>query len=293
MKGLAVLSTLMLATMASAKTLTVAVIDTGFDMTSKWENASKVGLAKPKICKFGNYDFVNKVDTTIDNHGHGTHIAGLIAKGNEMVDYCIVVLKYYDPKVPNTDNLKNSIAAYKRAINYGVDIINYSGGGTEFSKEECDLMKQALDKGIEVVAAAGNERSNLDLHPYYPALCDSRIKVVESHDSLGETLSSSNFSKEKYKTYTMLGEHLLSTLPNDSYGYMTGTSQATALLTGEILHQLSIKREFEKEAVWCSHDFVSQLACELEYKASRKMCTEFHYVDVRKYESRKRKEVKR
>lgn len=293
MKGLVALSTLMIATLASAKTLTVAVIDTGFDMTSKWENASKVGLAKPKICKFGNYDFVNKTETTIDNHGHGTHIAGLIAKGNEMVDYCIVVLKYYDPKVPNTDNLKNSIAAYKRAINYKVDIINYSGGGTEFSKEECDLMKQALDNGIEVVAAAGNERSNLDLHPYYPALCDSRIRVVESHDPSGETLSSSNYSKEKYTTYTMLGQNLLSTLPNNSYGYMTGTSQATALLTGEILHQLSVKKSIEESVAWCGSSFVAQLACESEYNYRKHACVQSRDIDVRKYESRKRKEAKR
>ena len=248
----------------SQATIKVAVIDTGYDQTSTWSNAYKIGLTQPKLCPSGHYDFVLNNANTIDNHGHGTHIAGIIAKGNERIDYCLVILKYYDPKVPNTDNLKNSIAAYKKAIELGVDIINYSGGGTERSEEECTLMKQALDKGIVVVAAAGNERSDLDKHPYYPALCDSRINVVGSIDASGERLPSSNWSSELYSVTYKLGQNILSLLPHDSFGYMTGTSQATAKVTSLFVKQIDEVNKFYRDGLAkCPESFIENLVCQM------------------------------
>ena len=216
---------------AKATTLKVAVIDTGFDTHSVWtgEGFKKMGLTAPKLCPDAPYNMVEDNKDVKDNHGHGTHIAGLIAKGNENTDYCLYIMKYYDPKKPNSDNLKNSIKAYKKAIELGVDIINYSGGGTERSNEECQLMKQALDKGIKIFAAAGNERTNLDstfANKYYPAMCDTRIVVVENVDKNGQPVPSSNYASWATKEQ---GSNILSLLPDNQAGYMTGTSQATGL----------------------------------------------------------------
>lgn len=249
----------------------VAVIDTGIDESL---------MSQPWICKYGHKDFTGA--GLKDNHGHGTHIAGLVeqyAKGvvfnigkntskdidNASADFCVIIIKYYDPKRPNSDNLANTIASFKWAIDQKVDIINYSGGGTSFSKEEYEVVEMALNKGIKFVAAAGNERSDIDKNKYYPAMYDDRIirvgnlvsdkvttKVVTSLHLEGlklvpkeETVierdiaSSSNYGKS-INTWE-IGTKVLSRLPTKSWGYMTGTSQATAIKSGKIVREMLSK----------------------------------------------------
>ena len=252
-------ATVMFSLSVNAKTLTIAVIDTGFDMSSKWPNAKANKLAKPKICKFGHYDFAFNTSQITDKHGHGTHIAGLIAQGNEDVDYCLVIMNYYSAK-EDADNLSKALLAYRRAINIKVDVINMSGGGKEYSAEECSLIKEALDNNIEVVAAAGNEGSNLDSSPYYPALCDPRVKVVMGTYKDGTRVRSSNYSTAKYDLYKMQGSNIMSLAPNDSYALMTGTSQATAQLTSKVVNELS-KYKPLKYVKKCAFNYVGEMVC--------------------------------
>jgi subtilisin family serine protease len=143
-----------------------------------------------------------------------------------------MILKYYDPKVAGTDNLKNTVASIKYAVKMGANIINYSGGGTEFSQEEHDAIVEAEKKGILFVAAAGNERSNSDQFRYYPADYGlSNIISVTAIDPSTEVLSSSNYGTETVDIAAP-GQNILSLLPGGSYGMMTGTSQATAFVSG-------------------------------------------------------------
>jgi len=114
----------------------------------------------------------------------------------------------------------------------GAHIINYSGGGTEYSQEEHDAVQSAERKGILFVAAAGNEHSNSDENHYYPA--DYKLKniiSVTAIDPTTEVLSSSNFGIDTVDIAAP-GQAILSCLPNNTYGLMTGTSQATAFVTG-------------------------------------------------------------
>lgn len=244
-----------------SKKVIVAVIDTGIDENHEdlknnlWTNPDETGLdAKGRdketngIDDDGNglvddvhgWNYVSNNNKLTDNHGHGTHIAGIIGAeaGNKKgitgisPDVSLMILKYYDPKVPNTDNLKNTIAGIQYAVKMGAHIINYSGGGTEFSKEEHDAILSAERKGILFVAAAGNERSNSDEHHYYPA--DYKLKniiSVTAIDPTTEVLSSSNYGTETVDIAAP-GQNILSCLPNSTYGLMTGTSQATAFVTG-------------------------------------------------------------
>lgn len=244
-----------------SKKVVVAVIDTGIDINHEdlknnlWKNPGETGLdakgrnkATNGIDDDGNgfvddvygWNFVSQNNKLDDNHGHGTHIAGIIGAeaGNKKgisgiaPEVSLMILKYYDPKVPNTDNLKNTIQSIQYAVKMGAHIINYSGGGTEFSQEEHDAVASAEAKGILFVAAAGNERSNSDEHHYYPA--DYKLKniiSVTAIDPTTEVLSSSNYGTETVDIAAP-GQTILSCLPNNSYGLMTGTSQATAFVTG-------------------------------------------------------------
>lgn len=261
-----------------SKDVLVAIIDTGADIHHEdladniWVNPGESGkdsLGRDKasngVDDDGNgfiddvhgWNFVSNNNQLDDNHGHGTHIAGIIGaeagngKGISGIapQVSLMILKYYDPKVPNADNLKNTVACIKYAVKMGAKIINYSGGGTEFSQEEHDAIAAAEKKGILFVAAAGNERSNSDQHHYYPA--DYKLKniiSVTAIDPSTEVLSSSNFGVDTVDIAAP-GQNILSTLPHNSYGYMTGTSQATAFVTGAAALVMAHKQAFKAEDV--------------------------------------------
>ena len=218
-----------------AKTIKVAVIDTGFDFRGTWKYSK---LAKPKLCKDGHYDFVYNNKNPIDSHGHGTHIAGIIAQTNESVDYCLIILKFYNASRFYSNNLNNLIKAYGKAIELRVDVINISGGGTEYSIEECKIIKKALDAKIKVIAAAGNEYRELTKQKYYPAMCDDRVIKVLNVDYSGKLTSSSNRDSTRKipNVVRALGENIISFTLYNSLGSLSGTSQATAAVTRDFIH---------------------------------------------------------
>ncbi len=189
------------------------------------------------------YDFAFNHGDVTDNHGHGTHIAGIIgAEGGNGIGISgiaprvsIIVAKYYDPKAPPANNLLNTVRAIRYCTLRGADIINYSGGGLEPSEIEKKAIEDARDeKGrpILFIAAAGNERSNSDFKKYYPADYDlPNIISVTAVDRESNVLDSSNYGSESVDIAAP-GKNIYSTLPGGKYGTMTGTSQATAIVTG-------------------------------------------------------------
>lgn len=260
-----------------SKNVIVAVIDTGIDVNHEdlknnlWVNPGESGLdAKGRdkrtngvddddngyIDDLHGWNFVSNNNRLDDNHGHGTHIAGIIgaeASNNKGISgispqVSLMIIKYFDPKVPNTDNLRNTIASMRYAVKMGAHIINYSGGGTDYSKEEYEAVAQAEKKGILFVAAAGNERSNSDQHHYFPADYGlNNIISVTAIDPTTEILSSSNYGVQTVDLAAP-GQNILSCLPNNSYGLMTGTSQATAFVTGAAALVMSHKNQYYKAA---------------------------------------------
>jgi thermitase len=275
-----------------SRKVVVAVIDTGADVKHEdlasnfWVNPGETGLdskgrdkATNGVDDDGNgyvddvhgWNFVANSSDLTDNHGHGTHIAGIIgaeAGNNKGIagiapKVSLMVLKYYDPKVPTTDNLRNTVNAIKYAVKMKANVINYSGGGTEFSKEEFEAIEEARKQGILFVAAAGNERSNSDKHKYYPADYGlSNIISVTAIDPSTEVLSSSNYGTETVDIAAP-GQNILSTLPGGSYGYMTGTSQATAFVTGAAVlvmaHRDPISAEEVKKYILTTGDSQTSL----------------------------------
>lgn len=217
----------------------VAVIDTGYDFESTWVNAKANHLAVPKLCDKGHYDFTNGSTLPNDSGQHGTHVAGLIAKGNATVDYCLIILKYMGTGIFE-DHLALSNAALKRAIELNVDIINYSGGGNSQDDEECELIRKALDKGIKVVAAAGNEKNNLKKKPYYPAMCDSRVFKAVNVDVNKDIHYTSNYGKVP-NVVKVVGTNVLSIAPRNTYAILTGTSQSAASFTSYLVKRSTKK----------------------------------------------------
>jgi thermitase len=254
-----------------SKDIVVAIIDTGADINHEdlaqniWTNPGESGLDKEGRNKATNgidddgngytddihgWNFVSNNNSLNDNHGHGTHIAGIVGaeggngKGIRGIapNVSMMILKYYDPKVAVSDNLKNTILAINYAVKMNANIINYSGGGTEYSQPEKNAIEGALRKGILFIAAAGNEKNNSDKYHYYPADYGlSNIVSVTAVDPGTEVLASSNYGTETVDIAAP-GQAILSTLPENKYGPMTGTSQATAFVTGAAALIMSQKK---------------------------------------------------
>ncbi len=273
--------------------ITVAVVDTGIDYTHPdlkdlvWTNPGESGAWEPpaelkaqglacrdKSCngidddKNGfiddviGWDFVHDVPLPYDNHGHGTHISGIVAstanaglpQGTNCQRVQIMALKYYDNSGAGFNNLANTVRAIQYAVKAGADIINYSGGGSDPAASERAAIQDAHKKGILFVAAAGNDGHSNDQIPYYPASYGlDNIIGVASLNKQNQLLPSSNFGKTVQVAAP--GLSILSTLPEGKFGTMSGTSQATAFVTGAaalLVSQLKTKSgdDYKQVRAW-------------------------------------------
>lgn len=211
---------MLVALSCEAKTIKIAIIDTGIDLNNK----------EFKLCINESKDFTESKEGIQDAHGHGTHVASLIQEYAGNGDYCLVILKYYLEKATGAENLKRSNEAFIYAFKLKVDYINYSGGGPEPSDLERKLIKN--NPKTTIIAAMGNDRSNLDLYcDYYPTCYNYKNVIrVGNIDIRGRRAPSSNrYSKADYWAW---GWNVKAKSIGNRLVYMTGTSQATAKVTG-------------------------------------------------------------
>jgi thermitase len=245
--------------MKPGRQVVVAVIDTGIDINhpdlndNLWSNQGEIGVdeqgrdratngvdddANGFVDDVHGWNFASESSNLNDQHGHGTHIAGIIAAtGRSFIRGIaphakLMVLKYFDPERAIVSPLVASALAIKYAVHMGADVINYSGGGKEPSEIELQALSEAAQRGVLVVAAAGNEKANSDHTPFYPADYElENILSVSAIDEKHRLLETSNWGKRSVDIAAP-GHEILSTLPQSSYGEMTGTSQATAFASG-------------------------------------------------------------
>lgn len=220
---------------------TVAVIDTGADINhfmikdQLWVNPNEIpdnhldDDHNGYVDDVHGWNFVNNSNQLTDLHGHGTHIAGIIAKNSPSAK--LMILKYFDPRLSPAKNLESTISAIKYATKMGAQIVNYSAGGPGANPQEEQAIKTSESKNILFVAAAGNDRKNTDETKYYPANYSlPNILSVMSVNSQNKISHFSNFGAHSVDIATT-GEDIVSAAPGNQLVKMSGTSQATALIT--------------------------------------------------------------
>lgn len=222
------------------KQVRIAIIDTGLDINDP--------RFKDHLCPTGHKNFVKGVDL-YDTNDHGTHIAGLIKEYAGKARYCMLIYKYYERSSEDL-NANREILALQEAVKNGANVVNISGGGSEFSEDEYIIMRDHPE--ITFVVAAGNDHRNIDIpgNEYFPASYFlPNIVVVENISDNGNLSKSSNWSSRAVKEH---GENVLSTIPCRQEidgklhctSYMTGTSQATAIASGKLLAKMSKSCEY-------------------------------------------------
>ncbi len=185
---------------------------------------------------------------TMDTHSHGTHVSGTIAaKQNNNIGIAgiasnakIMAIR----AVPNAgDETDVDIAeAFIYAAKNGARIINCSFGKSSNPGKRLipDTLKFIADNyGVLVIAAAGNESSDIDQNPTYPASFDNdNLLVVASTTWLGNMSGFSNYGATSVDVAAP-GSDIFSTTPGNNYRAMSGTSMATPMTVGVAAEILS------------------------------------------------------
>ena len=224
----------------------VAVIDSGVDFNHPDLAAAYIGGKNYVV-----------VDTPpMDDHGHGTHVAGTIAAamnnptGDPAKEEGVVgvapnarILAY---KVCTADGdcddgkIQQAIA---QAVLDGAKVISISLGDLAYSQGLDDAVQAAWNAGVVIVAGAGNEGGlETENDPFYPAALDNVISVAafdEDHrrtpfTSWGSWVDLSAPGNVIMSAYRMAACGGGSTTPGDTgcYEWMSGTSMATPHVSG-------------------------------------------------------------
>jgi subtilisin family serine protease len=204
----------------------VAVIDTGVDYNHEDLNDGRV---RTDI----DWDYVNNDDDAMDDHSHGTHVAGIIAaETNNGVGVAGVMwqAQILPLKVCNSQGscpVDAIASAIRYAADKGADVINMSLGGSDCSQTIADAVNYAyFDKGLVIVAAAGNDGGGSISYPAKLA----PVIAVGATDHNDHKASFSNFGDEL--DVVAPGVTIFSTVPNNGYDAFSGTSMASPHVAG-------------------------------------------------------------
>ena len=132
----------------------IAVIDTGVDFNHPdlfgWGPDGKV---------IGGYNFINEDEPPMDNNGHGTQVAGVIAADGQIKGIApkAKILAYKVSEDGEGVSSDLIIKAIKKAIEDDADIINISLGVNKTNSPIDRAVNLALEREIFVVTAAGND----------------------------------------------------------------------------------------------------------------------------------------
>ena len=209
--------------------IVVAVIDTGVEASHPFFQMNNGSCRIIQgIREYDNTPFLNME--------HGTHIAGIIAANTpDNVRILSLNFAYYDDHLnKNMGFISNLIFEINSAVSHGAEIISLSMSkeldGTTNSYFLEQAIINAISKNVIVVVAAGNDRDNVANH------------IPQSFESV-ITVSATNFRSTPWNAidggtnYGSLvdisapGENIYSTVPNNDYGLLTGTSMAAPFVS--------------------------------------------------------------
>lgn len=199
----------------------IAVVDTGVDLNHP-------DLSNRLI---EGYNVLEKNNKPLDDNGHGTHVAGIIAAVTNNAEG-VAGITWYNPimpvKVMNSEGFGGSFdvaEGIRWAVDNGADVINLSLGNYQPSLVMEEAINYALKKDVVVISAAGNDNTS---QPSFPAAQPGVISVA-AVDWEGRRAEFSNFGD--HIDIAAPGVHIASTFMDGQYASLSGTSMAAPHVT--------------------------------------------------------------
>lgn len=237
----------------------VAVIDTGIAYT----HPDLGGGFGPSYKVIGGYDFHNGDSDPMDDNGHGTHVAGIIAADGNIMGVApdAKLLAYKALGSDGSGSMSDVILAVERAMDPNedgittdqADVISMSlGGSGDESDPICQAVQNAIADGIVVVVAAGNSGPSMGTVAS-PGVAPNAITV----GAINETGALASFSSRGVPNSLNIkpeisapGVNINSTVPfsgtkhssSSGYSTMSGTSMATPHVSGAAALLLQLHR---------------------------------------------------
>jgi subtilisin family serine protease len=244
----------------------VAVFDTGVDYNhpdlapNMWSAPTHFSVMVGGVsitCQAGTHGFnaITRTCDPMDDQYHGTHVAGTIgALGNNGVgvtgvnwNASIMAIKFLGSSgsgltsdaVAGLEFVVQTDYILRSTGKADIRVLSNSWGGGGYSQSLMDAINMASGGDMLFVAAAGNNGTNNDTSPTYPAsYATPNMVAVASSTSSDQRSSVSNYGATSVHLAAP-GSAILSTLPGNSYGVLQGTSMATPHVSGAAMLALS------------------------------------------------------
>jgi thermitase len=211
----------------------VSVIDTGADLDHP--------DLQPNILPRGaeDWDFADMIDPSPDDEdGHGTHVAGTAAAADNTIGVigvaprCRIMPLRIDLTAGMNQNRAdaiNYVALQARTTSSRRYVINCSWRTSGDHAGVRNAIVNAVGNNVVVVFAAGNANNNTDVTPQYPGVYPQVISVA-ALDQQGLKAWFSNFGTNV--DVCAPGVNIYSSMPDDSHGFLDGTSMAAPHVAG-------------------------------------------------------------
>ncbi|MEM8586191.1 MAG: S8 family serine peptidase [Bacteroidota bacterium] len=240
---------------------TIAILDSGIDPRLQshsvpgqsplylWENPDEdldgADQGDDPFCYVDDligWDFINNDNNPMDDHSHGTHVAGIVANTLSTyapsVNYQLMPLKVLDHKGVGTTF--EAICALLYAAENGADVINLSWG---FVGDENPLLTRAMEYAIEsgatIVTSAGNDNVDLSYIDHWPSAYalpgDNNLDGVlfaAAHTNPDQLWASTNFRTDAPGQGGLIappGENITSLIPLQLVGLVSRVKSGTSM----------------------------------------------------------------
>lgn len=231
--------------------ITVGVVDSGIDYMHEdlreqmWVNPHETpnnGIdddGNGYVDDIHGANFIREDGDPMDDNMHGTHCSGTIAGiGNNGIGVTgvawrgvrLMALKFLD--AAGSGRTSDAIKAIDYAIAHGAKILSNSWGGGGSSSALRAAIERADSAGVFFLAAAGNEGTDNDQEPHYPAGYEAGNVVAVASTTVGGELSSFSCYGRRTVHVAAPGSDIYSTIPGNRYEKLSGTSMATPHVSG-------------------------------------------------------------